>query len=1140
MLRFNVSVTRARHALIALALVGGTLAAVTGTQQGASADAPDQLVVVDVRNNSSHDLAKASLRTINANGDAASVNPVSLPSANGGGQNAFTLDGSSDGNGELGLSEDKTYLTLAGYNRAPGAISFTHTVKGINGNPTPVTAAITEPKDTYSSEISRMVAKVTTSGGNASIDTSTVLTGNTLSSSAPRQALGLSGGIYLTGNGNAETADSTYNGTTWSSQPKNTTDGGVVKVDLGGGNKTTIGCPGTASPCAAVAGPPPSGGKQTNTRKVQAGSDGLYMTSEKGAVRGFGKFSGSSAPTSVAAITQKVNITTDTANDLPEPDSFAMVDANSGVPGVDTAYVVINKPTREIRKYTADSGGAWSAAGSITGDYVFLTARVAGNGNVEVFASKGVDAGNTVVKLTDSNPTGSAALAEAASPIATALSGHSFRGLAFAPTGWDPGTASTTITADEDSVGATLLDAHNPTTKLTVADNDTPLADLTVTASSSNTSVIPNSGIDVSGTGATRTVTYTPSAVGRSTITFTVDDGDGHTATQEVEYGASATPASATGRYLYDSSDHSSAVDVGDGYAIAVSSEDNKILLYKKGESNRPLKEFDFGANIGTDNADLESMARAGDTLYVMGSHGNSSSNGDLKPARDVMFTAAITGSGTGTELTFVAKRVGLRDDIKAWDVSNNNALGFAAGQADGKKANDPDGFNIEGFELAPGSTTTGYLGFRSPVKDGKAVIVPITGLNPLLTGDPAFDDPIFLDLGGRTIREIRKNSDDEYLISAQAGSANPEWKLFAWDGNPDHNAVGVKDLPEPDANRTGGWESIVSVPHPLTDGGSTTLITDSGDTTYYGDSTPGTSESAGLRKSYVDDFTTDSFTGYPDAFVAPSDLNSPSKTSSSVTLAWTKVPDATGYILSQGIGDGPRTTKTVGDVSTTSFTGLSASTAYTYDIVAVKGATQSAASPRITVTTPAAPIDRPTNLQWTSRTPSTVSLSWTKKPGAVKYKVRYAPPGSTSYKFLNVGDVSTAQVTGLSRGNSYVFRVTAIEASGTQSPYSPSLTASTSNLLPPTNFAKKSNQYRDRISVKWTKAVGAQGYRIYYGIGSGPRTKVEVTGGDIESKTITGLQPNTTYTFDIASLEDNGTSRSDYTTPRISIKTQP
>ena len=275
--------------------------------------------------------------------------------------------------------------------------------------------------------------------------------------------------------------------------------------------------------------------------------------------------------------------------------------------------------------------------------------------------------------------------------------------------------------------------------------------------------------------------------------------------------------------------------------------------------------------------------------------------------------------------------------------------------------------------------------------------------------------------------------------------------------------------------------------------------------------------------------------------FNPPTDLSSSSKTTTSVTLAWTKVPGATGYVLSQGKGGDPRTEKTVADVATATFTGLTANTAYTYDIKAVKNATQSAAStPRLTVTTAAEPTDRPTDVHWTTRTASALDIAWNKYPGAVKYKVKYYPTGnSAADKSISLGNVSTASITGLLRGTSYTVRVAGVSASGVQGPYSALKNLSTSNLLPPTNFVKTKTSSTG-LTVSWTPAAGAEGYRIYYGIGTGTRTAVEVTGGSKTSKQITGLKPNTTYTIDIASLENDGTSRSLYTTPRISVKTKP
>jgi len=61
----------------------------------------------------------------------------------------------------------------------------------------------------------------------------------------------------------------------------------------------------------------------------------------------------------------------------------------------------------------------------------------------------------------------------------------------------------------------------------TVGDAETPVANLTVSASSSNTTLVPTANIVFSGSGASRTVTITPAAgqVGTATITVTVNDG---------------------------------------------------------------------------------------------------------------------------------------------------------------------------------------------------------------------------------------------------------------------------------------------------------------------------------------------------------------------------------------------------------------------------------------------------------------------------------------------------------------------------------------------------------------------------------------------------------------------------------------
>ena len=62
---------------------------------------------------------------------------------------------------------------------------------------------------------------------------------------------------------------------------------------------------------------------------------------------------------------------------------------------------------------------------------------------------------------------------------------------------------------------------------LTVGDAETPVNDLTVIGTSSNTAVVPNANIVIGGSGAARTVTVTPAAgqTGTVIITLTVNDG---------------------------------------------------------------------------------------------------------------------------------------------------------------------------------------------------------------------------------------------------------------------------------------------------------------------------------------------------------------------------------------------------------------------------------------------------------------------------------------------------------------------------------------------------------------------------------------------------------------------------------------
>ncbi|MBS1795988.1 MAG: carboxypeptidase regulatory-like domain-containing protein [Acidobacteria bacterium] len=392
----------------------------------------------------------------------------------------------------------------------------------------------------------------------------------------------------------------------------------------------------------------------------------------------------------------------------------------------------------------------------------------------------------------------------------------------------------------------------------TINDVDTPVNSLTVTASSSNQTVVPNANLVLSGGGANRNLKITPAAAGYAAITVTVSDG-GLSNSYVINYAASAASnTSASTRWHTGKSDASTAVAVDADYMFVADDEDQVLRLYARNNSGLPLAGFDFTGSLGlTDisggvprEVDIEASAQSGNRIYWLGSHSNSATGLD-RPNRARLFATDLSGSGTGATLAYAGRYDGLKNDLINWDASNAHGLGanffgFAASAAVGviPEAPDGSGFNIEGLVFAPDNSTA-YIAFRAPIVPAssrtKALLVPVTNIASLVTGNPAagpaaFGAPIQLNLGGRGIREIKKNAANEYLIVA--GDAGPlgNFATYSWTGNP-------ADAPVLRSSILTGLnpEAIVDVPAGLNNflpqaAVPVELLSDNGDDVYYGD----------------------------------------------------------------------------------------------------------------------------------------------------------------------------------------------------------------------------------------------------------------------------------------------------------------
>lgn len=379
----------------------------------------------------------------------------------------------------------------------------------------------------------------------------------------------------------------------------------------------------------------------------------------------------------------------------------------------------------------------------------------------------------------------------------------------------------------------------------TISDDATPVGSLVVTAASSNTTVVPNVNLVLSGTSASRTLTITPAAVGYSIITVTVNDGTQST-NYIINYAASA--GSATTSWMTGIADASSAIALDDDYMVVVNDETNFLYVYNRHNDGLPVKRYDFnpGNILGvSDEVDLEAGVRSianPSKIFWLGSMSNSSNSPFAsRPERNRLFAVTVSGTAADPSFAYAGHYSNLRDPLIAWGDANGYA--FTASAAANKDPKLIDGFNAEGMVFAPDNTTL-YIGFRAPLVPTatrtNAVIAPVLNFetwfnNGSPAGIPSFGAPIELNLGGRGIREIIRLSNGTYVIVAGSYGEASNPAIYRWTGNAADAPVHL-----PSFDLTGlNAEAVL----PINEGGNLSLnklqiISDNGDMVYYNDGT--------------------------------------------------------------------------------------------------------------------------------------------------------------------------------------------------------------------------------------------------------------------------------------------------------------
>jgi fibronectin type 3 domain-containing protein len=243
-----------------------------------------------------------------------------------------------------------------------------------------------------------------------------------------------------------------------------------------------------------------------------------------------------------------------------------------------------------------------------------------------------------------------------------------------------------------------------------------------------------------------------------------------------------------------------------------------------------------------------------------------------------------------------------------------------------------------------------------------------------------------------------------------------------------------------------------------------------------------------------------------------------------SLFLSWTRSLSATGYLVESydGTNWNAVTPGPVGTANTLTLTGLAPDTAYTYRVTAINGTGNSTASTSVVKSTL---LGAPASFTAAATSATAVHLAWTAYPDATGYLLERSVNGTiwtalVPSPALGASSASYSDTTA-QPGTSYQYRLSAIDAAGTSVP-----TAAATVLTDPasptlTGVAASATE----IDLSWTPVLSATSYTLESYNGTTWSAVSPAPVGTATSIALTGLAPNTAYTFRIEANNNTGAS---------------
>src|SRR4051794_30807206 len=179
--------------------------------------------------------------------------------------------------------------------------------------------------------------------------------------------------------------------------------------------------------------------------------------------------------------------------------------------------------------------------------------------------------------------------------------------------------------------------------------------------------------------------------------------------------------------------DASAAVAVGADQFVVANDEDNVLRVYRTDQSGGPVASFPMDSFLDVEpehpEADIEGAARIGDRIYWITSPGRNK-DAKMRPNRRRLIATEVRE--TGGRITLTGVGTPYKDLLK--DLTKDSDLdAFRLDAAAEEAPEDEGGLNIEGLAATP----RGHLliGFRNPIRKGRALLIPLKNPDEVIRG---------------------------------------------------------------------------------------------------------------------------------------------------------------------------------------------------------------------------------------------------------------------------------------------------------------------------------------------------------------------------------------------------------------------